>query len=290
MERDGALEVSLPTDGLETSDATVRKNLVWRVRILAVSEHEIVVEQPVVLRERIHFQDGLPLIGVIAIGPNRWMFETRNLGQTVAQLNPHTRVPAYRLASPATVERCQRRNFYRVSTVGLTLPPVTCHPLTDPSTVVAMEAANRVEIVDLLRQRGESVPASAAVGPEVIARLGPRGIEQLLPDVLPPFPAMLMNLGGGGAGLLVDPEHASALDRSRIVWLRIDLTPDVPAPLGVTARIAHIHIDTTRRTYAGVSFDFSHHAAHEQFVVSQVCRYVAGVQRDQLRRQKSLAG
>ena len=33
-----------------------------------------------------------------------------------------------------------------------------------------------------------------------------------------------------GAGLLVDASDAGALERCRLIWMRIDLRPDVPAP------------------------------------------------------------
>lgn len=272
LERNGAIELTIPgaSDAPSGSDA-LASNLIWRVRILALTETEILVEHPVVLRQRVDLNQGIDLVGVIVSGPNRWMFNTKHLGNAVALLAGGRETPAIRISMPTRVERCQRRSFYRISTVGLTLPQVSCHPLFDPASAAIAEAANRTEVIDAENHSG------------VVARIEPGGI--VLPDIGPEFPAVLMNLGGGGAGLLIEPEHARAIDRHRHLWMRMHLTPHVPAPLGVAGRIVHTHIDAQHRVYAGVSFDFSGDRTHERFVISQLCKFVAEVQRDQLRRQ-----
>ncbi len=298
QERNGAIEISLPGDqerftnppiegvpesegpggadeGAQSSITT--KNLIWRVRILQLSDDAIFVEQPMVLRQRIDLAPGVDLVGVIAVGPNRWMFRTRNLGPASVRAAGSRELPALRLAMPHGVERCQRRSFYRIATVGLLLPRVECYPLLDPHTVAAAESANRAEILD-----------RAAGASPVAGRITPAGQAPspfTLPEVGPGFNARLVNVGGGGAGLLVEPLDASTFDRHKLFWLRVNLTPQLPAPLGVTARVVHTHLDTAQRTYAGMSFDFSFNRSHEQFVVNQLCKYVADVQRDQLRRQ-----
>jgi hypothetical protein len=53
--------------------------------------------------------------------------------------------------------------------------------------------------------------------------------------------------------------------------------PTVPAPLFLTARVAHTHIDSQQNTYAGLSFDFSQDPEHKGFVVAQIARYVGSV-------------
>ncbi len=287
QERNGALEISVGGPDAEAADdPSVRKNLVWRVRILQIRENEILVEQPVVLRKHIAIDPGVELVGVIAIGPNRWMFKTKNLGLAMFPLNGSHDVPALRLEAPTTVERCQRRNFYRVPTVGLVLPPCECFPLLDPASVVPAQAANRAEILE--RQNAADAAGHA---PAVVARIGPGarpgGDAMLVPEVGPPFPATLVNLGGGGVGLLIEPEHATSINRYKLFWTRIDLGEELGAPLCAVAKLAHLHLDTSKRTYAGMAFDFSADPRHEQFVVSQILRYVAHLQRDQLRRQAS---
>lgn len=294
QERNGAIEISLPGDqerftnppldgaGPDSQDENAKssittKNLIWRVRILQLTDDAIFVEQPMVLRQRINLEKGIDLVGVIAVGPNRWMFRTRNLGPASVRAAGSRELPALRLAMPHGVERCQRRSFYRIATVGLLLPRVECYPLLDPHTVPAAEAANRADILD--RAAGVA-PVAGRITPA-----GPAPTSFTLPEVGPGFTGTLVNVGGGGAGLLVEPLDASTFDRHKLFWLRINLMPQVPAPLGVTARVVHTHLDTAQRTYAGMSFDFSFNRSHEQFVVNQLCKYVADVQRDQLRRQ-----
>ena len=47
----------------------------------------------------------------------------------------------------------------------------------------------------------------------------------------------------------------------------MDLRPDIAAPIGVTTRLAHTHIDSAHNLYAGLAFDFSHNLSHRKFVV-----------------------
>ena len=57
--------------------------------------------------------------------------------------------------------------------------------------------------------------------------------------------------------------------------MRLDLTPSVPIPLGLTARLAHTRVDSSGDVHAGFAFDFIRNRAYEPFVAEQVCRYVA---------------
>lgn len=273
-ERGGSLEITLPHVVEQTGGAdiapSVGVNLIWRVRILAMSESEIVVEQPGALGEAITIEQGVELVGIMVIGQNRWMFKTANLGPTSAPSGAGRVLPAYRLRMPDSVERCQRRNFYRVSTIGLTLPRVECYPLMNPESAPIAETANRCEILDLQD------------APLVGCPIEPRTV--VMPEVGPAFHATLMNLGGGGVGLLLDQPERPTLDAGALFWLRVGLMPEIPIPLGVTARVKHTHIDSTTRTYVGMAFDFGWHPSHQRFVVDQLCRYVAQVQREQLKR------
>ncbi len=266
-ERGGALEITVPaaaTDEARGGEASATRNVIFRVRILDVSDEAIVVEPPMALGQTFDLRGGVEVVGIIAIGQNRWMFRTEHLGPRAAD-GPESGLV---LRMPKRVERCQRRNFYRVSTVGLTLPPVTVYPLLDPRTAVVAEAANRVEI-DGLAERG------------LAGRIDPED-QLVLPEVGPAFPAALVNVGGGGVGLIVQPEHAQGMGVHQCFWLRIALQPQIPAPIAVTARLRHTHIDSAQRTYAGLAFDFAANPTHQHFVVDQLCRYVICVQREQL--------
>lgn len=280
LERNGSLEITLPRyidgdpSGGETPPA---QNVIWRVRLLSITDSEVVVEEPMALGHTFHIETGMEVVAIIAIGQNRWMFRTRNLGHTHVSLNSRVRVAGLRLEMPDDVERCQRRNFYRVSTVGLTLAGVECYPVLDPDTIEVAEAANRVEIE----------AATSTLGPPVIAgRIGrSRETSSVMPAVGPMVHASMMNIGGGGVGLIFEPEDRMSLEGNKLYWLRLKLQPHIAFPLGVAARIRHTHVDSTQRVYAGLMFEFGGQSAHQKFVVEQLCRYVAQVQREQLKRQ-----
>lgn len=275
-QRDGAIEISIPasTEPLNTPGRSFNPHgadLIWRVRILSLTPTEIIVEQPSAAGQSIELNPGVTVIGAMSIGQNRWMFRTSVLPQAkpVNGARPGRQV---RLAMPETVERCQRRNFYRISTAELSLPTVECWPLINPTTVVSAEVANRAMIMDLFN--GSPAALAAATNPED---------ESLtLPEVGPRFHAHLMNLGGGGAGLMVDKSESSAADRARLYWIRINLMPTIPAPIAMTARLVHTHMDSSQNLYAGMAFEWAFHLAHREFVVEQIARYVAELQRNQV--------
>lgn len=260
QERGGPIEIALPRDAA----APTCKDLIWRVRLLAVGPAEMVVEQPTTLRAPISLPEGTDLIGAMSIGQNRWMFHTRVLGHTGVALRPGRSVPAMRLALPERVERCQRRNHFRISTAELDLPSVEVWPVLDPATILAAEVANRAEIVDALRNGSGSATAG---------RLRPT----VLPDVGPGFKACLVNLGGGGVGLCAPRDESVSIDRARLFWLAIHLAPTVPVPLGVAARLAHSHLDSAQNRYLGMAFDFTLNPAHEEFVVDQITACVVAL-------------
>lgn len=256
-QRGGALEITLARggDGSPVPGAS-GADLVWRVRLLDIRGDHLLVEQPAAAGKVIRLHQGVALIGAFSIGQNRWMFHSRTLGD-----EPRG---GLRLALPTRVERCQRRSFFRISTAELSLPRVECWPLLDPMTVAPAEVANRDHV---LRQ--------AATGGRTD---GPTPAEDLLlPEVGPGFTARLLNVSGGGIGLLVEPEDAHTLDRSHYLWMRVDLRPHVPAPIAMTGRVAHCHTDSSGRIHAGVAFEFGFNAGHREFVVDQVGRYVAAL-------------
>ncbi|MEC9374426.1 MAG: hypothetical protein VYC34_11310, partial [Planctomycetota bacterium] len=150
QERNGALEISLPRffagGNPDGADEETGSNLIWRVRIIELSDEEIIVEQPSALGQTIPIEDKVELIGVIAVGQNRWMFKTVNLGRCKVQLNAQRETVCLRLRMPVHVERCQRRAFYRIATVGLVLPEVRVWPVLDPLTIPAAEAASRARV------------------------------------------------------------------------------------------------------------------------------------------------
>jgi hypothetical protein len=258
-ERGGGLEFTIqrPDDSAAES-----KDLIWRVHVLDLNESEITVEQPGAMGVSFEIEDGTPLVGILAVGQNKWMFHTTVLGHTRVKTR-NGGVPALRVKMPEKVERCLRRNFDRISTAQVSMPNVECWRLLNPQSAVPYEVSNQVQTLDLIETGGV---VSASDDPAA------------LPEVGPKFKAVLSNVGGGGVGLIVDKEHRSYIDSGKVFWMRLDLRPVVPAPLVLTARLAHTHIDSQQNTYAGFAFDFSLNQRHKHFVVGQIARFIKAMQ------------
>lgn len=273
-ERGGALEISVDRgQGLGAQEGS---DIVWRCKLLTLTDSTMVVEPPAAFGATISLKPGVSLVGGITIGQNRWMFHTRTLGYAGnAPQNAGASVMDRPLVleMPTAVERCTRRSFYRISTANLQLPGVQCWPLLDPGSVGAAEAANRAQLNDLRRSAG--VAGSGNAGP------GNDAEGLLLPDVGPMFSASLLNLSGGGLGLLMPHSESAALGSRPFVWMRLDLRPQLAAPIAVTARVAHTHIDSGQNLYAGMAFDFSHNPSHRAFVIEVISQYVETLQRRQ---------
>ena len=127
----------------------------------------------------------------------------------------------------------------------------------------AHRVANRVQIEELLRNGG-TVPGSDD--------------QMALPSVGPKFQAQLANLGGGGVGLVVPKEHRACIDSGKVFWIRMDLRPSIPAPMVLTAKLAHSHIDSQQNTYAGMAFEFGMNNQHKDFVIKQIARCLGSLQ------------
>lgn len=272
-ERNGAIEITIDrsVEGGESAGSDV----VWRCRLVAIAPNHLVVEPPAAFGAAINIEPGVRLVGAMTIGQNRWMFHTSTLGYAGARPGERT----LQLSLPDRVERCTRRGFFRISTANLRLAYVQCWPLLDPSSVAAAEAANRAEISDLIAGVTQSnvLPDSPAPDPTI------------LPEVGPSFKAQLLNVSGGGLGLLVAPEDAAALNSRSYVWTRLDLRPYIPAPVALTARIAHTHIDSGQNVYAGLAFDFAHNPSHRKFVVDLFSQYINALQREQRQANRQSA-
>lgn len=255
-ERGGGIEISIAHPG--NSDVVDHRNdLVWRVRLFGVSEAELLIEGPSALNAAVRLPTGTELIGAMTIGQNRWMFRTRVLGPQPSLARGAIGV---RVTMPDHVERCSRRSFYRVPLGGIELPVVDIWPLLDAESAVAAEVANRAQVHEI-----QALGRAGMMSPDMT----------VMPEVGPQFTGRLANVGGGGAGLLVERAEAGPLDHHRLLWLRIDLRPEVEAPIGMTAKLAHTHADSSGRIYAGVAFEFGFNQGHRDFVSEQLARYVA---------------
>ncbi len=254
--RGGGLEFTVNNKDADSDDGT--KNLVWRVRLIDYNDDTITLEHPGAMGLSFHIEAGTPLIGILSVGQNKWMFHTETIeGETQQSRSGEFRV--LKVKMPTKVERCMRRNFDRTSTARVDLPCVNAWPLLNQASAGPIEIASRMMIQQL---GSEGATASASFDP------------QMLPEVGPMFEAKLANIGGGGVGLIVDKDNRSNLESVHLFWLSVNLMPAVPAPLVMAARLAHSHIDSQQNTYAGLAFDFSQSAEHKHFVIEQIDRFI----------------
>lgn len=272
QERNGALEIAVARDP-DGSDSS--SQLVWRVRVLSLNDQEIITEQPQALGQTISLRVGIQLQAVIAVGQNRWTFSTEVLGFKSHRLNQRQDLTALRLRMPTRVDRCQRRDFYRIDTAALVLPDVELWPLLDPKSVVVAERANELAFERDMAD-GERSPS-----PKHDLDLSN---DEIMPEVGPKFHGTLMNIGGGGVGLRIAPEHQQIIARHRLYWMRILLPPELETPICASAKLVHTHLESDQHTYAGYAFDFTFNPGHQRFVVDQICRYSAVQQRRQFQR------
>lgn len=267
-QRNGSLEIAISRTYEEGQEG---QHLIWRVRLLDLSERELVVEQPMTLGQYIPIDQGIELVAIIAIGQNRWMFSTTNLGYLDFKLNAQKTVKTLRLTVPEVVERCQRRNFYRVETAALRLPCMEIWPLLDPKSVVLAERSNELQVESKRLQVANTEDEFKA--------------EEIIPEIGPKFTAMLVNIGGGGVGLNIEAADTNQFTRHKLYWLRLALPPELEHPICATGKVVHTHMESNHSMYAGMSFDFSFNPDHQRFVADQICRYIAVQQRAQLKRE-----
>lgn len=255
--RGGCLELAIrragETRGTSSGPAADDQppDLLWRVRLLKVGD-ELVVERPAAAGKALVFAEGTLLTVSMNIGQNRWLFAT-----SIARTDERTMW----LSPPTSVERCSRREFTRASTTSLRLPVVQCWPLRDPMTTAGLEAALRT-----VQHGGAGVwPAAIPTNPPIFAA----------PELGPGFVAQLLNISGGGVGLLVSGAFSALLDSAPYLWMQVDLRPELHAPLAVTARRAHQHMDASGNINVGLAFEFACHPEHQVFVNQTLASYVA---------------
>jgi hypothetical protein len=255
--REGAMEIAVAHDHPGGDEAILNaSDLVWRVRVLDLASDEVTVDLPYALGRAIELPVGTEVVAAIAIGQNRWMFRAKVKGAWTPRAPFPRTHRGIRLSLPDHVERCLRRST-RVDVASITLPKVEMWPLLEPRSAMPAERAS--ELAFRASLRGEPVqPVS----------------EELLPTVGPGLKASLVNLGGGGLGVLVEASDASALSRHRMFWLRFTLGGVMPVPICATARVVHTHMDSSHRIYAGISFDFDFNPAHQRVVAEQIVQAI----------------
>ena len=279
-DRQAPIEIAVWRGETFDGEDVANTHLMWRVRLLDITDQGIIVEQPSTLGQAIPLQDGVRLVALYAVGQNRWQFFSRVLSTQKFALNKHRTVDAIRIDLPSSVERCRRRRFVRLETAAKGIPPVEVWPLLDPKSVVVAERANELEFM------------RAAHGDESLLVKSERETldeidDMRQPEVGPQFVGRLDNIGGGGVGLRFEPDQTSQLNSNKLFWMRLSLPPEMPRRLCVTCKLTHTHIESMQTTYAGMAFDFSFNPQHQRFVTDQICSYVARQQCQQLKRQRA---
>ena len=259
VDHKGSLQIALAPHSPTGSD------FIWRAKLISLTEDEILVEMPTAAGEPLPLQEGVMLLGIIAIGQNRWMFRTLCLGSAGTKSTSRDGV-GLRLQMPKTVERCQRRRDYRITTDSLSLPNISIWPLLNPKSVVLPERMCQLRIEHHFENDAQDALQQ----------------KQVMPDIGPALHATLVNIGGGGVGLQVPTSEASGVGRHRLHWLRLPLPGSDAPPLCVTAKLMHWHLESGNTTYMGMMFDFSFNPSHKRFVTQQITRAVAIQQREQL--------
>jgi len=256
--REGAIEIAVAHDHPGGDEGILNAaDLVWRVRVLDLATDEIAVDLPFALGRAIELPVGTEIVGAIAIGQNRWMFRSKVLGAWSPKAPFPRTHRGIRITLPDHVERCLRRSM-RVDVASITLPKVEMWPLLEPRTAMPAERASELAF-------------KAAMAGERPAPMS----DDMLPTVGPGFKASLINLGGGGLGVLVEPNDSAALSRHRMFWIRFTLGSIMPVPVCATARVVHTHMDSSHRIYAGISFDFDFNPAHQRVVAEQIVQAIA---------------
>ena len=137
--REGAIEVAVAHDHPGGDEAILgASDLVWRVRVLDLSESEVAIDLPFALGRAIELPVGTEIVGAIAIGQNRWMFRCKVKGAWNARAPFPRTHRGVRLTLPDHVERCLRRST-RVDVAQMNPPKVEMWPLLEPRSAMPAE-------------------------------------------------------------------------------------------------------------------------------------------------------
>lgn len=248
-------------------DASELMSKVWKVRLLKVHHGQWTVERPPIAgRHTGGLIPGVTLIGLAVKDAARWSFRTSILRSELHELNARRRVPALRLSPPRDIGTAQRRQFFRVSTVGASLT-ANLWPLQDVESCIAVEDMTQLRLLD--------EPLAAGV------------LTMQPPQLGAGFHAGLVDISAGGAAVLVPREQAKVFERYGLFWMEMML-PTNHYPLVVAATPVHVRREAGAGMYnVGLRFYHEHNQPYERFVQENICHYAAWEQRRQLHRSAS---
>ena len=207
----------------------------------------MVVERPQHAGMLDELQSGEVLSVLLVRDSVRLQGRCRIVSRTRFELNEHTRVVALQLAPAEDVGSAQRRQFFRVSAAGEDVPPVLLQPLL----------------------------------PDADAEGGYRDADL---DVIK---AKLVNIGGGGVGLIVSASQAllEALPNCRYYDCCIEL-PAVQECVRARGQLVHIQPNQDKTFYLGMKFAFA--TPRERRVAEdQVVKFTTNIERRHLRHKRA---
>jgi hypothetical protein len=165
---------------------------------------------------KVNLEPGTRLIGVMAVGQNRWMFHTE-VKSTADSPDPQASRVAWSSRCPIASSGAPDVGSSGSRPSNSNWPNARCWPLIDPASAVAAEVASRTHVLELI-DIGQDVDEG---GDEVLDRAAGRPGSMSASG----FRATVQNIGGGGLGLKVPREDRSAVESSKLYWTRLDLRP-----------------------------------------------------------------
>lgn len=219
-----------------------------RVRLLALASNGVVIDRPIGQAFTRHMVKGTRLHVLVAEGAERWEFHAAILDTVPFRLNDSTEVPAIVISSPKTVHSAQRRAYFRVTIGSVAVKNTRLTPiLGDAQTETESD---------------EAAPQSD----------------------IKPFEAKLLNIGGGGIGVLTPQRVAWQLPMVRRYECTLPL-PTRKTPVVIPADVVRLEEQEDGTTYMGLQFDFEN-LPDRHACADAICHFTAWHQRQILQRRK----
>ncbi|MBI1368043.1 MAG: hypothetical protein GC162_05250 [Planctomycetes bacterium] len=238
----------------------------WRVRAFDMDRAAIIVERPWSAKKSITIESDELLDVLMVEGQRRWTFQCVVLGQSMFALNASKKVIALRLSRPLKVHDGQRRDFFRVDTAGSPFPSVHLWHLMD------IESCAEYQQYTMLRHRTPESQRQELKAPTE-------------PPIGEDFAAMVMDVSGGGLGMLLPRTIEWLLPTAPLLWTKITL-PDIEEPLFAVSRVAHWRDENAKLIRVGVCFHFDHFPEYKPFLTDLLSHFTANHQRLQLQRTR----
>ena len=258
----------------------------YQTRLLGVDSLGLVFQLPGRPGAVKYFRPGSVTEVLVADENQHWQFVSVVQGLVSYRLNARTEVQAVRIDDPYEVHRVQRREYYRVACAGSNVAPVLVEPLV-VDVPGAPGTGPRVE-----RSKAPGGPAHAAIatvpGRQIAAwRPGHHTVtlragERV--DRRQGFQAKLINIGGGGMGLLAPPESIEVINSTDRFQCTLAL-PMLDDPLVLVVHCVHRKPIPNGTHVLGMRLQIDDRW-EERWCADQLMKCSAWLQRQHLRRRR----